>query len=96
MTLYGFAKGTLSEIAMQLERAFGLKLELHESQMYGGDYCRYEADGEQIILQSNRDHGDIAEEDFPDIPILLWIASRKRTREELDELVGPDARLLRL
>jgi len=32
-TLYGFAKGTLSEIAEQVERAFGVKLELPRKSM---------------------------------------------------------------
>ncbi len=63
--LYGFTEGALPELAVKLERAFVLRLELHDSEMRGGDYYRYEGDGEQIILQSNRDNGDIAEENFP-------------------------------
>jgi hypothetical protein len=93
--LCGFTEGALPELAVKLERAVGLRLELHDSEMRGGDYYRYEGDGEQIILQSNRDNGDIAEEDFPEIPILLYIDSQMRTQEQFSRLLGPKVQLLR-
>ena len=93
--LYGFAEGSLGELAVEIERAFDIQFELHESDMRGGDYDRHETGSELIILQCNRDNGDIAEEDSATMPFLLIIEGDARSTEAVGRCLGRKAVLLR-
>ncbi|HLK65305.1 MAG TPA: hypothetical protein VKU19_17820 [Bryobacteraceae bacterium] len=76
--LFGFRRGSLPELAAQIEAAAGVRFALHDSLFHGGDYYRFESDGEQLILQRNNDGGgpdEPAEESFAEFPFLLYVNS---------------------
>jgi len=93
--LYGFAEGSFEELAHEIERAFNIQFVLHESAWRGGDYYRYQTDSEQIILQMNRDDGEIAETAFAAFPVLLYVEGDARSQAEVSRCLGAKAILLR-
>jgi hypothetical protein len=95
VSVYEFSEGALPQLAAMIERSLGIRFELHESDMRGGEYYLHQTDAEQIILQLNRDNGDTAEEDFADVPVLLYIEGKKYSAMGVGARLGTKARLLR-
>lgn len=72
---FGFSGSSLDDIKERLEEMLSLKLEIHDSLYYGGQYYRWsDAAGNVFRLQSN--YGILgdewAEEEFMQWPILLY------------------------
>lgn len=95
--LYGFRSIDLSNIAKELERAFGLNLTARESSYRGGVYYLHRTPGkEELILQSNVDpsEGGAAEPRFADYPTLLYVSTDRPERIKSEILRGADITLL--
>ncbi len=77
----GIRRASLNTVAEAASELFGTRPRGHYSDYRGGDYFRFNTEGESAIIQSNRDCDDIAEEDHPDVEVLVII----------DPTVRPDA-----
>jgi hypothetical protein len=85
--LYGFENGSLDVLAHEVERCFGVHLQLHDSLWRGGDYYRYDSTSEILILQVNSDgaaSNEPAEEAFPGYRFLLYVETT-RTQQDISE-----------
>ena len=73
--LYGFISDDLDGIADRLSTILNIKWTPHESSFRGGAYYRSGTLGhEEYILQRNLELDDeLAEPDFRDIPVLLYV-----------------------
>ena len=97
--LYGAKGCSLGDVRDYMVRATGIAFGSFESVYRGGEYFRGSLErGEMLTLQLNREFSDdIAEEDFPDRDVLLYVD--RTTREDaLNELIcgeGSPLELLR-
>ena len=78
--LYGFSKGKLENLRKMVESALEITLNPHESIYHGGDYYRLNDIGaEHFILQRNLElENELAEDEFPDHSILLYVNETQR------------------
>lgn len=98
--LYGLPVGSLEDFARQIGAALEVRFILHESGYHNGEYFRAEVKGhEHFIIQNNRNPatGELAEEAFPDVSILLYANHTERHQWIASALakVSPQPRLLR-
>jgi hypothetical protein len=111
--LYGFKTGPLPARRVALETVFSTSMVPHESS-YLGEYDQLRlASGARLRLQPNRDPDDpaaLAEEDFPEHAVLLYVEAKEDADELRDRLlagihgveflqretVTPDRRFLRI
>jgi hypothetical protein len=99
--LYGFGSTPLKDIATALGAALHIELRVRESSYRCGNYFLYRdaASTEELIVQENCEdsHGELAEPDFPEHKILLYVSSTRL--EEIARLIqsafGDAAPLLR-
>jgi len=85
--LYGFISDDLNELAKSLEHRLSVLFTLHESSYRGGTYYRSGIPGqEEFILQRNYDplENELAEPEFPEYPIILYIGPTERSKEIKD------------
>lgn len=97
--LYGYRNQNLEAIRLALQHALGVKLQAHESSFIGEYFRLQNSVGEEFQLQRNFDpyEEEWAEDDFPDMHILLYINNTERA-EELERLIAeriPELFLLR-
>ena len=79
--LFGVFAASVEVVADQVSRRLGITFELRDGLWHGGDYFIYEAESEQIIVQTNNDGGppdEPAEEQFPQFPILIYVTTQRR------------------
>jgi hypothetical protein len=98
--LYGFENDDIDVVRRNVEEALGLNLEENESSYHCGQYYRHGSSGqEHLILQRNFDslEGEWAEDEFREVPLLLYVNATRRGDEIQQALVlqSPTARLLR-
>jgi hypothetical protein len=81
--LYGFSGSDLEEARLALEPILGVHFTPRDSLYLGGSYYLAENNSETFILQRNVDELDDepAEEEFADIPILLYVEGTTRPAE---------------
>jgi hypothetical protein len=86
--LYGLKGHDLTSAKEVVEHALSINLIEAESSYYGGIYYRLKNIGEQhFVLQKNLELDDeLAEDDFPDYPILLY-ANEVQEPEDLEKLL---------
>ena len=86
--LYGLKSHDLVSAKKSVEYALGVNLIEAESSYHGGTYYRLKNIGEEhFVLQRNLELDDeLAEDDFPDYPILLY-ANEARKPEDLQKLL---------
>ncbi len=83
--LYGLTGYSLESARIAVERALGIEMEPHDSYYHGGDYYLGHKGDDEIILQRNLEVGDTAEEEFADVPMLLYVSSgRSEAAEEIE------------
>lgn len=77
--LYGFASGSLRDVAKSLEHALGIVLRLRDSSYRCGEYYLYRGKGEELVLQENCEEveGELAEPEFRDRKVLLYVSSSR-------------------
>ena len=97
--LYGFTGSDLEKARGILEAVTGTRMVPHESLYRGGDYYLLKEAGAELILQRNYDclDDDLAESDFPDAAILVYLAGEDRAEEIAEQIRtgAPEAQLLR-
>lgn len=97
--LYGFVETDLEKVRVVLELATGELMVPHDSLYHGGDYFLMREAGVEVILQRNYDclDEDLAEYEFPDAKILVYLSGEERAEEIADRLLAqvPEALLLR-
>ena len=78
--VYGFAESDLERARSIVERFIDAQMSPHNSLYRGGDYYRYQDGDAELTLQRNYDglDDDLAEEEFPDAAILLYVAGGER------------------
>jgi hypothetical protein len=90
--LYGFKDADLHSVRAQVERVFGLPMEVHESSYVPrAEYYGLKLpSGERLSLQANHDEetGDWAEEDFPTMVVLLSVEGHDHRDELRQKLVS--------
>jgi hypothetical protein len=112
--LYGFREPDIQIPRSHIEGLFGLPMEIHESSYISGEeyYVLTLPGGERLSLQRNHDEDEheLAEDDFPTMPVLLYVEVQDRAdelREKLArelsdfeflqrEVCTPDRRFLRI
>lgn len=97
--LYGFTHSDLEAARSAIEQALEIKLEPHESFYIGDYYLGILSDGEELELRRNVDplDGEPAEQEFPQIDVLLYISTDRTERsKELEQLLTARIRGLRL
>jgi hypothetical protein len=97
--LYGFRQPELESARSLVELALGVKLSPHDSLYRGGNYYLLKEVGAELILQRNYDllDKDLAEPEYPDTRVLLYVDGRGRAEEiaGLLSACAPDVTLLR-
>lgn len=96
--LFGMADADLSRAGSLIERIVDIRLEMRDSYYRGGDYYLWKGTDVELTLQLNYDclDEDLAEEDFPDSKILVYLSGSERAHEIASLLRGaPELRLLR-
>jgi folate-binding Fe-S cluster repair protein YgfZ len=96
--LYGSKRLTITELRVAVGEALGLTFYAHESLYRGGEYFRVVPhDGEEFVIQLNNfrldDEMEVAEPDYSNYPVILWVAWTDRAdalREDLAEIDGLD------
>ena len=81
--LYGFQADDLTAIRMAVEQALGIELERHTSAYRGEHFVGVVANTGTLILQRNWDpfDGELMEEQFPEMQILLYVTANDRAVE---------------
>ena len=81
--LYGFQDDDLDAIRAAVERALGIALERHTSAYRGEHYAGGAVGRATLILQRNWDPfgGELMEEQFPEMPVLLYVTAGDRAAE---------------
>lgn len=89
--LYGTKKHSIDGLASAIEARLGISFERRSSH-YFGDYLLWRTADERIAVRPNRrdDEGDLVEEDFPDVPVLVDIEDSDRWAELEGALAGID------
>lgn len=83
---FGFCSHELDDIRTLVEQSVGVPFEARYSDYRGGNYYLGRLGLEEFRVQVNEDlPGELAEEDFPDVKVLLLISKTTRA-EELKEL----------
>ncbi len=97
--LYGFKNLNLEEAKSLLESSLHVKLAPHDSYYHGGDYYLLDEEDVELILQLNFDclDEDLAEPDFPNANVLLYVDGSQRANEIAALLLShvPEADLLK-
>lgn len=88
--LYGFKTGDIPGRRAELEAVFAAPMEPHESS-YLGEYDLLRLDsGARLRLQANRDAEDgsaLAEDDFPEHSLLIYVESKDQADELREQLL---------
>lgn len=71
----------LGEVCEILSKYFNSSLEERYSEYLGGYYYRISSADVKLHIQLNRDCDDIAEEEYPDVNVLVIIHASKNTEE---------------
>ena len=82
--VYGFQSDNINELAQRLSGILNIEFSLHDSLYRGGAYYRSAIPGkEEFVLQRNKDlvDNELAEPEFPQFPILLYIDPTERSEE---------------
>jgi hypothetical protein len=94
--LYGFQDDDLEALRIALEQALGIVLERHTNAYRGEHYVGGVASAATLILQRNWDpfDGELMEEQFPDMRVLLYVMGSDWTVEQERLLTVQAAHLL--
>jgi hypothetical protein len=79
--LFGAELQSIDDLSQLVSASLGVVLKKHDSLFYGGDYYRSDDVNGEVILQTKNDGGppsEYAEEDFPEYPILLYVATEEK------------------
>lgn len=97
MDLYAAPTSDLEGARQLLEDKLKVTLTLHDSSWRGGDYyLGFGIDNERFTLQRNRlGNTEAAEEEFPDIDVILYLESTTRSSKILELLETAGFRRLR-
>jgi hypothetical protein len=87
--LYGFQEGDLEAVRTAVEQALGIALDRHTSVYRGEHYVGVAVGAATLVLQRNWDpfDGELMEEQFPDMRVLLYITASDRAAE-LEQLLA--------
>jgi hypothetical protein len=96
--LYGSTRLSMAEIRDAATKMTGINFSLHDSAYRGGGYFRAEERaGEEIVIQINtfqfEGESEVAEPDFSEYPVILWVAWTSRgdeLRRDLQAIDGLD------
>lgn len=77
----GIRGKSLEEVGGVASEYFGLPLSEQYSDYMGGDYYRINGRDEEVRIQRNRDCENVAEEDHPDVDVLVLVDPTTRPDE---------------
>jgi hypothetical protein len=81
--LYGFPESALETVRASVEQALGIALVKHNTIYRGEHYVCGECGAETFLLQANWEaiDGELMEDQFPDMGVLLYVHSSDRTTQ---------------
>lgn len=92
----GFRSYGLGDVRRFVEQSVGVSFELRYSDYRGGDYYLGRLGLEEFRVQVNEDlPGELAEEDFPDVKVILLIDMTTRAEELKGLFLQEDVVLIR-
>ena|SRR3569832_913760 len=78
--IYTSPEPDLNSVKTAIETAIGVRFTPHDSWYRGGTYFRFDdASGEKFLLQRNLDQDEVAEPEFAEFPVVLYVKNTMRS-----------------